>query len=103
MITDPFIEIGVHSLSAIKTLQKSKSPISNLEMAKNLEQLSRLAKHLYSHGELYDSDFTKAGICKEGDDAMKDSLVLYRKRCCLLTNLELSARERAKVKEAEKR
>ena len=72
-------------------------------MATILEQLSKLAKHLYSHGELYKSDFIKAGIRKVGDEAMKDLLVLYRSRSCLLTNLELLECERAKVKEAEER
>ena len=72
-------------------------------MATILEQFPKLAKHLYSHGKLYDLDFIKAGIPKVGDDAMKYSLVLYRRRSCLLTNLELLERERAKVKEAEER
>ena len=54
-------------------------------------------------GKLYNSDFIKAGICKVGNEAMKDSLVLYRRRSCLLTNLQLLERELAKVKEAEER
>ena len=103
LITDSFKEVGTHPLSAIKILQKCMSPISSLEMATILEQLPKLAKHLYSHGKLYDSDFIKAGIRKVGDEAMKDLLVLYRRRSCLLTNLELLERERAKVKEAEER
>ena len=96
-------KIGIHPLSAIEILQKCKSPISSLEMATILEQLPKLAKHLNSHGALYNSDFITAGIRKVGDEAMKDLLVLYQRRSCLLTNLEQLEREQAKVNEAEEK
>ena len=51
LIADSFEEVGIHPLSAIKILQKCKSPISSLVMATILEQLPRLVKHLYAHGE----------------------------------------------------
>ena len=68
-----------------------------------MDKLPTLTKKLLLQGELFDEDFINAGICDYGGETMKNSLVIYRRRSCLLTCPALIAREVAKYEAAQKK
>ena len=76
---------------------KLQDPISNALTQTILEKIPQLAKRLWKEGELADEDFVRAGIKRAKDEVIKDHLVIYRRRGCLLTCKALVTREHQKA------
>jgi hypothetical protein len=100
MIQDSFKMVGVHPFDERVILKNCKTPISQEQESIIMENLPHFAKKIMTDGELFDEDFLKAGI-GNATEALKDALVVYRRRSCFLTSKSLIARERKKLQDSE--
>ena len=78
--------------------QSRTSPITPDERARFLSTLGELKNILLEKGEILDSDFDRLGFPPSSATA-KDNLILSRRRCVILTNYALIAREITKMEE----
>ena len=93
MIIESFIAAAVYPYDPLQILKNCKTPISDALTQTISEKISQLAKRLWREGELADEDFVRAGITRAEDEVIKDLLVIYQRRSCLLTCKALVTRE----------
>ena len=99
-LIESFKAAGVYPYDPLQILKNCNTPVSDTLTQTILEKIPQLAKRLWKEGELADEDFVRAGITRAEDEVIKDHLVIYSRRSCLLTCKALVTREHQKA-EAE--
>ena len=89
---------GIYPENVDSILNDCTSPITPHERARFLSKLGELKNLLLEKGEMLDSDFDRLGFPLSSATA-RYNLILSRRRCVILTNYALIAREITKMEE----
>ena len=99
-IVESFQLCGIYPLDVNRILDDCTTAISPEERMFFLTKLPRLVSLLEKHGEIADAHFDQLKFPPTGGSS-KDNLVLNRRRCIILTNISLIAKELLKMEEKE--
>jgi hypothetical protein len=101
-IRKSFATLGIYPYShdiIMKNFQKFvkfEELLTSDELNRHRELVPKLSSHFRRNGEIFDDVFREYGIGKDED--IKDQLVLWRRRCVLLTALDVIQREDERTK-----